>query len=381
MRLTDKAVKAAQPREKTYRIFDGEGLYLEVRPNGSKYWRMKVTFNGREDRLAFGVYPKVSLANAREERQKALDVLRAGKNPRYATSDGTTFQEVAMQWFNARKEGWSKEYADTVLHRMKTDVFPRTNAMDIARMDAQDVLSIIQPINARGAPVKAKRVLRYINAVFAYAVIAHGVRHNPATNLQVAIKSRPVRHNPHLNEKELPAFLHKLDAYQGMEIVKLATKFLLLTMVRTGEMRLAKWEEFDLAEAMWKIPPERMKMRRPHFVPLSRQTLEILEKAKEYRGSYVFPSPIKHGRPLSDNTVLYALYDMGYKDRLTGHGFRATASTILNERGYNSQAIERQLAHADRNKVRASYNHAEFLSERREILQAWADLLEASQAS
>lgn len=378
MKLTDKAVKAAKPKEKPYRIFDGEGLYLEVHPKGAKYWRMKCRFNDREDRLAFGVYPKVSLADAREERRKAQDALLAGRNPRQvAAQAGTTFRNVTTTWFDARKGGWSEKYAATVWHRLESDVFPRLGDKEISRIEPQDILSVIRPIDGRGAPEKAKRVLRYINGIFAYAIITIGeMKYNPALGLHVAISTRPVKHNPYLKENELPEFLKRLDQYQGSPIVVLATKFLLLTMTRTSETRFARPEEIDWKEATWKIPGERMKMGRSHWVPLSKQTIGVLREALEHGGEYIFPSPIRGKRPISENTILYALYDLGYRGKLTGHGFRATASTILNERGHNSLAIERQLAHVDRNTVRASYNHAELLNERREILQAWGDLLD-----
>jgi len=379
MKLTDRAVKAAKPREKVYRIFDAEGLYLEVHPNGAKYWRMKCRFNDREDRLAFGVYPKVSLADARERRRQAQDALTAGKNPRYVTSPKgeMTFRMVAKAWFDARKGGWSEKYAATVWHRLEMDVFPRLGDSDVAKIEPQDILGVIRPIDGRGAPVKAKRVLRCINSIFAYAIITIGeMRYSPALGLHAAISARPVKHNPYLNEKELPEFLKRLEQYQGSRIVQLATRFLLLTMTRTSETRFARSDEIDWKERLWKIPGERMKMGRPHWVPLSRQAMAILDEAKEFGGEYLFPSPIRRGRALSENAILYALYDLGYRGKLTGHGFRATASTILNERGYHTLAIERQLAHVDQNTVRASYNHAEFLNERRELLQAWADLLD-----
>jgi integrase len=379
VRLTDKAVKAAVPRKKPFRLFDGEGLYLDVRPNGSKYWRMKCRFNAKEVRLAFGVYPKVSLAEARQQRRKAQDALNAGKDPRQLAIPPaeTTFRAVAKAWFEARKGGWDARYAATVLHRLESDVFRRLGDTEITRIDAQEVLSVIRPIDQRGAPEKAKRVLRYINGIFAYAIITLGdMRYNPALGLHVAIRTRPVKHNPFLTERELPEFLKRLDEYQGDRITVLAAKFLLLTMTRTSETRFARPEEIDWKEQVWKIPAERMKMGRPHWVPLSRQAIIILKEAVEGGGEYIFSSPVRRSRPISENTILYALYDLGYRGKLTGHGFRATASTILNERGYNSLAIERQLAHVDRNTVRAAYNHAEFLNERREILQVWADLLD-----
>lgn len=384
MKLTDKAVKAAQPKEKLYRIFDGEGLYLEVHPKGAKYWRMKCHYHSREDRLAFGVYPKVSLADARQKRQYAQDAIRAGKNPRYISGvpGERKFRSVAMAWYDANKGNWTEKYAATVLHRLEVYAFPRLGGMEIGQIDAQEVLGAIRPIDAKGIPETAKRVLRYINGIFSFAIVVHGeMRYNPTSGLHIAIRRKPVKHNPHLTEKELPEFLKRLNEYEGSRIVLLATKFLLLTMTRTSEVRFAVPAEIDWESKVWEIPADRMKMRRPHLVPLSQQAIAILEESKEYGDAFLFPGPIRSGRPLSENTILYALYDMGYRGKLTGHGFRATASTILNEKGYNSLAIERQLAHVDKNKVRASYNHAEFINERRELLQAWADLLERHQNS
>lgn len=384
MHLTDRAVKAAQAKDKRYRIFDGDGLYLEVHPSGSKYWRMKCRIRGREAVLAFGVYPRVTLADARQKCESAHKTLDAGRDPRLAIAQGddTTFRAVAKSWFDARKGGWKPRYAATVWHRLEMDVFPRLGDMDIQRIDPQDILGVIRRIDERGAPEKAKRILRYINSIFTYAIITIGdMRYSPALGLHAAISVRPVKHNPYLKEKELPEFLKRLERYQGDRITILATRFLLLTITRTSETRFACPDEIDWKATVWKIPAERMKMGRPHWVPLSKQAVAILEEAKEYGGEYLFPSPIKRGRPLSENAILYALYDMGYRGKLTGHGFRATASTILNERGHNTLAIERQLAHVDRNTVRASYNHAEFLNERREILQAWADLLDELRSS
>lgn len=379
MKLTDKAVKAAKPQDKVYRIFDGEGLYLEVHPSGAKYWRMKCRFNDREDRLAFGVYPKVSLAEARKKRQEAREMLDAGKNPRHLDKlpGDRKFPTVAKAWFDARKGGWTPAYAETVWRRLETDVFPRLRK-DIDQIDAQDVLGVIRAIDGRGAPVKAKNVLRYVNNVFTYAIITIGgeMRYSPTLGLHIAIKTQPVQHNPYLTERELPEFLRRMDEYTGSPVVRRAMEFLLLTMTRTKEVRFARPEEIDWKEKVWKIPAETMKMKRPHWVPLSKQAFAILREMRETKSGFLFPSPMRGGRALSENAILYAIYDLGYRGRLTGHGFRATASTILNERGYNSLVIERQLAHVDRNSVRAAYNHAEFLNERRELLQAWADLLD-----
>ncbi len=376
MKLTDKAVKAAKPQDKTYRIFDGEGLYLEVSTTGAKYWRMKCKFNGREDRLAFGVYPKVSLSEARQKRTEAQNALKDGRNPRYISkkSEDASFEAVAMKWYEARKGAWDERYQASILYRLQRYIFPYTRGMMIDKMLAEDVLRIITPLN--NTPVLAKRILRYVNSIFSFAIITMGqMKYSPAIGLHVVIKSKPETHNPHLTIKELPEFLKCMDAYAGNPITKKAMEFLLLTMTRTSEVRFGKPSEVDFDKAIWEIPAERMKMRRPHIVPLSRQALAILKETADEK--YLFPSTVKRGRPISENTILYAIYEMGYKGRLTGHGFRATASTILNERGYNTLAIERQLAHVDQNKVRGAYNHAEYLNERRVILQDWADLLDA----
>src|ERR1700677_3488642 len=218
MRLTDKAVKAAKPGVKTFRLFDGEGLYLEIHPKGGKCWRMKCRFNGKEDRLAFGVYPKVWLSEAREKRHEAQKALQSGKNPRYATGQKSdlTFRQVALEWFNARKGGWSDRYANTVLHRLETDVFPRIGNNAIASIESQDILGVIRPVSGRGASEKAKRLLRCITAIFAFGIVTIGeMRYSPAIGLHVTIPTKAVKHNPHLSERELPEFLKRLNEYQG----------------------------------------------------------------------------------------------------------------------------------------------------------------------
>ena len=380
MKLTDKAAKAAKPKEKIYRLFDGGGLYLEISPKGNKYWRLKCRFNGKEDRLAFGVYPQVTLAEARQKREDARRMLAAGKNPRYAMgkAPSVAFKKVAEEWLAKNSPKWTERYINTATNRLTRDVYPRLGSMDMAAITAQDVLGVIRAIDSRGAAEKARKVLGMISRIFAYAIVTQPeITQNPAIGLSIAISQKPVQHNPYLSEKELPEFLQRVREYTGHPVVVMALRFMLITMVRTQEMRFAVWPEIDEKKGVWTIPAERMKMRRPHIVPLPRQAVAILQEAKKFRQEdIIFPSPLRRGRVLSENAVLYALYDMGYRGRLTGHGFRATASTILNERGFSGDAIEMQLAHVDKNRVRAAYNHAEILNERRVLLQAWADLLD-----
>lgn len=374
---SDLVIRRAAPREKTYRISDGEGMWLEVRPNGAKYWRMKYYYRGVERRTSLGVYPKTGLAEARQKRQSIKDLLTAGKDPKFyhgKSAKGMTFQEAALEWVSLQSDVWSARYAQTVRHRLDGDVFPRIGGKLIGDIDAQDILSVISPISARGAHDKAKRVLRYMVATLSYSIAIGEATSNPAQGLHIVIKSVPVTHNPHLTQEEVPELVARIKEYDGYLPTRLAMQFLLLTMTRTNEVRFAEWGEIKGNE--WHIPADRMKMRRPHIVPLSDSALCVLDRAKEIRiNKYIFPSAIKRGRPMSKNAILYALYDMGYRGKLTGHGFRATASTILNEQGFNPLAIERQLAHVDKNKVRKAYNHAEYLNERREILNWWAEFL------
>ena len=387
MALTDFALRNAKPQAKPYKLSDAEGMYLLVNPNGRKYWKLKYRFAGVEKKLALGVYPTISLAEARDQRQLARKLLAAGKDPAeikkgikrdVLLNAENNFEAIALEWIEARKASWTPRYTQFMLQRLQNDIFPKIGSRPIRDISAPELLSVIKIIEKRGALELAHRAMQTCGQIFMYGIATGRAERNPANDLKGALKTHVKTNYAHLKEVELPDFLKKLDAYDGSEQTKLAVKLLMHTFVRTTELRGATWEEIDFEKAEWRITAERMKMRRPHIVPLSKQALAILEELKTLNGkwTYVFPNqhkPIKH---MSENAVLFALYRMGYHSRTTGHGFRHTASTILNENGFNGDHIERQLAHVEGNKVRGAYNHAEYLKERRAMMQWWSDYLD-----
>lgn len=387
MPLTDIACKNAQPHAKPRKITDGGGLYLEVMPNGSKYWRLKYRFGGKEKRLALGVYPDVSLAEARERRAEAKKLLSAGNDPSYIRQEAkrrrianaeNTFEAIAREWHGKRRHEWVPHYATDVLKRLETHIFPKLGSRPIAAITAPEILAALRVIEESGALDMAQRMMQTTGLVLRYAIATGRAERNPVTDLRGALKAPVRKHHAYLKAEELPEFLRKVDAYDGALQTRLALKLLLLTFVRTVELRGAEWHEVHLDDAEWRIPAERMKMRDPHVVPLSRQAVAILQELQTLAGNrrYVFPNQDKPSTFMSENTMLYALYRMGYHSRATSHGFRATASTILNENGFSPDVIERQLGHSERNQVRAAYNHAQYLTERRKMMQWWADYLD-----
>ena len=387
MSLKDTHVRNAKPQPKIYRLFDGGGLYLEITPAGGKYWRYKYHYLGKEKRLALGTYPELSLAVARERHLQARKLLSDGKDPSQAKKEAKhqatlnsqqSFEVVTREWHQNRLNSWTPTHAKKIMKSFEADVFPTLGVRPVADITASELLATIRKVEKRGALETAHRVLQNCGQVFTFAIVTQRAERNPATDLRGALKPVQKQNNPSLKEDELPEYLHKLDGYDGHEQTKLALKFLLLTFVRTGELRGARWEEFNFDKAEWRIPAERMKMRDPHLVPLSKQALALLARLKAFNGqwNFVFPNQHKPSGCMSENTILYALYRMGYHSRATGHGFRSTASTILNEHGFQPDVIERQLAHCERNQVRAAYNHAQHLPARREMMQWWADHLD-----
>ena len=390
MTLKDIEVRNAKPKEKMYRLFDGDGLYLEIIPAGGKYWRFKYQFAGKEKRLAFGVYPEVSLADARERRAQARKMVAAGDDPGQVKKEAkrlliqkheNTFELIARDWHDNRLSKWTPIHAKKILTRLEMHVFPRIGTRPIAEISTSELLSVMRKIEEHGAEI-AHRLLQVCGQVFTYGVITDRVSINPAVSLRGALK--PVVRNNHafLKPNEIPEYLKKLAVYDGAVQTRLALRFLLLTFVRTAELRGAAWTEIDLDKAEWRIPAERMKMRDPHIVPLSRQAVAVLEEMKliSHNSKFVFPNQHKPSGQMSENTILYALYRMGYHSRATGHGFRSTASTVLNESGFPPDVIERQLAHSERDKVRAAYNHAQYLPERKKMMQWWADYIDKAAA-
>jgi integrase len=392
MPLSDTSVRMAKPRPKTYRLSDGHGLYVEVAPSGSRYWRMKYRFAGKEKRLAFGVYPEVSLATAREEAYQARKLLKDGVDPstrkklrvleaKLAASNA--FEIVARDWHTVMRPKWTPRHAKDVIESLEKDIFPEIGNRPIAELKAPEVLQAIRKIEKRGAIDIAQRARQRCSAVFAFAIGAGLAETNPVAAMKGVFVTRRKEPRKMLPAGELPTFLKRLRTYNGDKTVQLGLRLVILTMVRTVELRGARWPEFNFKTNLWSIPPERMKMRAPHVVPLSRQALDALTELRRITGSYglLFPSRLDHQRPISENTLLYALYRMGYHQRATTHGFRALASTILNESGlWSADAIERQLSHKERNAVRAAYHRAEYMEDRTRMMQWWADYLEAAEA-
>ncbi len=385
--LSDAKARNAKPAAKPYKIADGNGLFLLVTPSGGKYWRLKYFFAGKEKLLALGVYPDISLAEARERRAQARKVLAAGNDPGSAKKEAkrlaalknsNTFEVVAREWFEKRKHEWAPITAEVALARLEAHVLPKLGSRPVADISAPEVLTMLRAVEDRGTLETARRVMNISGQIFMYAIATGRADRNPVPDLRGALKTPVVRHHSFLTENELPLYLRRLEAYDGSPQTRLALRFLLLTFVRTNELRAAQWTEIDWDKAEWRIPAERMKMKELHIVPLSRQTIAVLRELEKHSGNrqYIFPNEHRPAAVMSENTMLYALYRMGYHSRATGHGFRSTASTILNEQGFRADVIERQLAHSERNSIRAAYNHAQYLPERRQMMQWWADYLD-----
>jgi integrase len=384
--LTDaKLRKLATPGKH----FDGGGLYLEVTASGARYWRLKYRFGGKEKRLALGVYPAVSLADAREGREAARKALAAGNDPgelrkaekaRVIHETANTLEAVTRDWLQHQSPRWEPITARRTLASLATDVFPALGQKPLASIRPGEVMAVVRRIEDRGAGDQAARVLQRIKSVYRWAVVHERIESNPMLDLVPSeiLKPRQVNHRAALSDRDLPGFLSKLDAYDGDPHTVNAMRLLMLTATRPGEVRGARWEEFDLPAALWIIPAGRMKMRQEHRVPLSRQALQVLETMQPLSGNreLVFPSPFYPSKPLSENTFNSALARMGFKNMATAHGFRALFSTVANEEGWNPDVIERQLAHAERNGVRAAYHRSTYLADREKLMQWWADYLD-----
>ncbi|GAB6125231.1 tyrosine-type recombinase/integrase [Humidesulfovibrio idahonensis] len=389
MPLTNTEIKNAKPASKPIRLFDGGGLYLEVAPAGGKWWRLKYRFGGKERRLSLGVYPETSLAQARDRRDEARRLLAEGTDPsnvRKASkaeqqAETETFELVARQWHEKFTPSWTPGHAARILTSLSQDAFPWLGHRPIREILPLEVLSVARRVEARGAIETAHRLVGNIGMVFRYAVASGLADSDPTRDLRGALSPTNEKHHASVTDpKDVAALLRTIEDYSGSLVTRCALRLAPLVFVRPGELRHAEWSEINAEAAEWRIPAAKMKMRTQHVVPLSRQALAVLEELRPLTGSgrYVFPSERTSERPMSENTVTAALRRLGYtKEEMTGHGFRSMASTLLNELGWNRDAIERQLAHAERNNVRAAYNFAEFLPERRKMMQAWADHLDA----
>ncbi len=389
MKLTDSIIKAAKPKEKPYSLPDGQGVVLFVQPSGSKWWRYRYRFNGKAKMLSIGVYPDVTLKNARNKQTRFKELLSQSIDPSQyrqeqkqleALAAENSFEAVAKEWWENWKTTKSERHAHYVMRRLEADIYPVIGRKPITEITAPMLLMAIKKIEARGALDIAKRALSTCGQVMRYAV-AHGIaERNPAADIKPSDVLKPAKKENYarLDQKELPELLRKIDQYDGQPLTKLALQMIALTFVRTSELIGAKWEEIEIDKRLWRIPSERMKMKTPHIVPLSDQAITVLEEIKKISGgnALLFPSERGQGKSMSNNTILYALYRLGYHSRMTGHGFRGIASTILHERGYLHDHIELQLAHSKRNAVSAAYDHAVYLEPRAKMMQDWADYID-----
>lgn len=392
MALTDTAIRRSLPGPKAYKLFDGGGLHLLVTPAGGKLWRWKYRFQGTEKQLAIGSYPEISLADAREHHATARRKLARGIDPmaeriaeKTAVQRATehTFEKIAEQWLEHWRGNKSARHSATTRNRLRGNVYPVLGNRPIAEIEPMELVQLAKGIEARGASDMAKRILQIVGMIFRYAV-AHGYSpRNPNAEIRPADILRPSRKTnmARIDAKELPALLRAIEVYEGRQLTRLAMKLMALTFVRTSELICARWDEFDIEARRWSIPAVRMKMKTPHIVPLSSQAIDVLELLRTISGKeeLAFPGEQNPKKPMSNMTILKALERMGYKGRMTGHGFRGLASTILHEQGYNHDHIELQLAHAPRNEVSAAYNHALYLEPRARMMQDWADFLEQAQ--
>lgn len=388
MPLTGTAIRNAKPKEKQYKLSDEKGLYLLVKKAG-KYFRFDYRYAGKRKTLALGVYPNVRLAEAREKRDNARKLLQNDIDPAQYKKEtkimqkeqaANSFEAVAREWFTKNKHIWTEGHSRTIIRRLELNIFPWLGTRPVASITAPELLAVLRRIEDRGAIETAHRVKQICGQVFRYTIATGRGDRDPSADLRGALPpAKPKRMSTITDPKQIGELLRAIDGYEGHLITKCALRLAPLVFLRPGELRQAEWQEINFEKAEWKIPAEKMKMRIPHITPLSTQSVEILKEIEPLtgRGRYVFPSLRTTERPMNNNTVLAALRRLGYaKEEMSGHGFRAMASTVLHEQGWPSDIIERQLAHAERNSIKAAYNHAQHLPERRRMMQAWADYLD-----
>lgn len=397
MPLTNMTVKHAVAKRRPYKLFDGGGLYLLVNVKAAKYWRYDYCFRQKRKTFALGVYPRVSLKSARQRLSEVKDQLEQGIDPcrqrkiLKLTQGGeqeNSFEVVAREWHQRYLSTWSPAYAKTILHRLDVNIFPMIGYRAIDEIEPLEILAALRQIEARGALHTAHRIRAICGRVFRYAVATGRTQFDPSRDLQGALPPAKSTHFASLTDvNQIAALLRAIKTYQGDYSTRYALRLLPYVFVRPGELRHASWDEIDFEKRQWRIPVKKMKMRREHIVPLSRQSIAIFKKMQQRSQAYsrdsrpyIFHSLRSPQRPLSDNTFNAALRRLGYrKDQMTAHGFRSMASTQLNELGVKTDLIEKQLAHEERNAVRAAYNRAAYLPERTQMMQQWADYLDELQ--
>ena len=384
MPLTHLKVERAKPKEKQYKLADERGMYLLIHPKGGKWWRLDYRYQGKRKTLSLGTYPDVSIKVARKKRDDARSILDGGVDPAYYRKLNKelrvdSFEAVAREWFGKFRGQWTNNHATTTLGRLEKDILPWVGSRPIAAIEPPELLRVYQRIEKRGALETAHRIHQITSRIFRYGVATGKCPRDPTADLRGALPpARSVHFASLTDPKEIGALLRIIDDYQGSTVTRCALQLAALVFVRPGELRHGEWTEIQLDLAEWRMPAAKMKMKRDHIVPLSMQAIKILEEIQPLTGSgrYVFPSLRAPTRPMSENTINGALRRLGYtKEEMTGHGFRSMASTLLNENGWSADAIERQLAHVEGNSVRAAYNYADYLDERRRMMQWWADYL------
>lgn len=386
MPLNDMQIRRAKPEAKAYTLGDGQGLSLLIEPNGSKSWRFRYRFAGKPKMISLGVYPTITLADARCRRDDARKLVAEGKNPSKVrkeqkialqTESESAFEKIATEWHQMKSAKWSAGYASDIMEAFQNDIFPYVGTRPVGEIKPLELLNVLRKIEKRGALEKMRKVRQRCSEVFRYAIATGRAEFNPAADLSSALDVHQSNHFPFLKADEIPDFLRALNSYTGSRLVLIATKLLMITGVRTIELRAALWSEFDLDNAIWEIPAERMKMRRSHLVPLSTQALDLLNELKIMTGNYryVFPGRNDPNKPMSEASINQVIKRIGYGGKVTGHGFRHTLSTILHEQGFDSTWIEIQLAHVDKNSIRGTYNHAQYLKQRRQMLEWYSKKL------
>lgn len=384
--LSDTKIRQAKPQDKVYRLADQKGLALEVRPSGQKFWRYRFRIDGKPSMYTIGEYPAVGAAEARKLLEDARALVEKGINPnlqkrldkaRTIGSHSITFRDVAAEWM-ASNLHWSDGYRSQVEKTLRLDAYPVIGDLPIAEITPPVVLETINPVIKRGAKAVARNLRQWVGAVFRHGVATLRCSSDPTEPLGQLVKRVVVRHHPPLSVEAIPDFLAKLDSYGGYGIAKPATQLMLLTFVRTAEIRSAEWTDIDWNDRLWRIPACKMKMNTDHIVPLSRQAMLLLESMREISGnrSKIFPNARRPSEGISQTTINAVIANIGYKNIISGHGFRSTASTLLHELGFDERVIDIQLAHLERNKVKAAYNHAKYLDQRRQMMQDYADYLD-----
>lgn len=385
MALTDTEVRNAKPKERPYKLYDEKGLYLIVTPKGGKWWRFNYRFQGKQKTLSLGTYPEVTLKEAREKRDELRKKIANKEDPSIARKSSSVmlFGDLAWDWYESRKASWTPNHAETVVGRLKNYIIPAFGKKPLSSINTPEVFQFLKQLQAEGKIETAHRVKQIISMIFRYAIVNGSASYDPTSSLGRGMLISPrANHYPTLLEPEkIGGLMRAIDGYESI-IVRYALKLLALTFLRPGELRHGRWEEVDLEEAIWEIPAERMKLKKPHLVPLSRQAIQAFSNLKLFTGdsSYVFPSTRDRNRPISDMTLNAALRRMGFstKEEITSHGFRAMARTILHERlGYSPDVIELQLAHAVPDRLGEAYNRTKFLEERKRMMQDWADYLDS----